>query len=633
MTVAALRPPDGRQGPGPMPGALLRMLDLALVRRAGGTLPGDHLAPGAGAGTELVQLRPYQVGDDVRQIDAAATARTGVPHVRLQVPERTLTTWLVIDVSPSMAFGTARRLKADVAEGVAIAVARLATRRGGRAGLLRAGAGDELLLPPRGGRHAQLAIERAVREGVAADAAASPDALSRALVRAGRVARRPGLVVVVSDFREEGWRAPLAALGARHSVVAVEVCDPREAALPSAGHLALVDPETGALVEVDSSRARVRERYAALEAERRESVAAGLRAAGADHVVLDTGHDWLRALGRGFDKRRVTRRPARRRPPRARPRGGRAMSFAAPLFLLALFALPVGAALHVLAQRRRRRYAVRFPGAPLAALAAPAAPRWRRHLPAALLATGAAALAVALARPEATVAVPVEQASVILVTDTSRSMTATDVAPDRLSAARSAAERFLDEAPDELRVGAVAFSDSSYVLQPPTTDHEQVRAALAGLVADGGTATGDGLDAALQALEPEEGDRRPPAAVVLLSDGKQTTGRDATEVAQEAGRLKVPVYTVALGTPDGVVDGILRVPPDPAALAEIARASGGQAFEASDADQLTAVYERLGSQLGTREETREITAAFAGAGILLLGGALIGSVSGFGRLP
>jgi len=285
------------------------------------------------------------------------------------------------------------------------------------------------------------------------------------------------------------------------------------------------------------------------------------------------------------------------------------MSFAAPLFLLALLALPAGAALHALAQRRRRRYAVRFPGVPLAALA------------------------LALARPEATVAVPVEQASVMLVTDTSRSMTATDVAPDRLSAARSAAERFLDEAPDELRAGAVAFSDSAYVLQPPTTDHDQVRAALAGLVADGGTATGDGLDAALRALEPPEGDRRPPAAVVLLSDGKQTTGRDATEVAQEAGRLKIPVYTVALGTPDGVVDGMLPVPPDPQALAAIARASGGQAFEASDADQLTAVYERLGSQLGTRKETREITAAFAGAGILLLGGALIGSVRWLGRLP
>ncbi len=287
-----------------MPGALLRALDLALVRRAGGVMPGDHLSPGAGAGTELVQLRPYQVGDDVRQLDAAATARTGVPHVRLQVPERALTTWLVLDVTPSMAFGTEARLKADVAEGVAVAVARLATRRGGRAALLRAGAAEERMLPPRGGRHAQVALERALAEGVAPDHGVVTGALGRALVRAGRVARRPGLVVVVSDFREEGWRGPLAALSARHSVVAVEVRDPREASLPQAGHLSLVDPETGTLVEVDSARARVRERYAALEAERREAVAAGLRAARADHIVLDTAHDWLRELGRGLDRSR-----------------------------------------------------------------------------------------------------------------------------------------------------------------------------------------------------------------------------------------------------------------------------------------------------------------------------------------
>ena len=309
------------------------------------------------------------------------------------------------------------------------------------------------------------------------------------------------------------------------------------------------------------------------------------------------------------------------------------MSFAAPLFLVGLLALPAGVALHILARRRRRRFAVRFPGAPVAALAAPAASRWRRLAPTALLAAAVGMLVLALARPEATVAVPVEQASVVLVTDTSRSMTATDVAPDRLEAARSAAERFLDEAPDELRVGAVAFSDTARVLQPPTTEHEQVRAALGGLVADGGTATGDGLDAALRALEPGEGERRPPAAVVLLSDGKQTIGQDAVTVAQEAGRARVPVYTVALGTPDGVVDGILRVPPDPEALREIAQASGGQAFEASDGDELTAVYERLGSQLGTREETREITAGFAAVGLLLLGGALAGSVRWFGRLP
>jgi uncharacterized protein (DUF58 family) len=309
-----------------MPGALLRALDLALARRAGGAMPGDHPAPGAGAGTELVQLRPYVVGDDVRQLDAAATARTGVPHVRLQVPERALTTWLVLDVSPSMAFGTAQRLKADVAEGVALAISQLATRRGGRVALLTSGAPEERLLPPRGGRHAQIMLRRAIADGVAPDAHARPDALARALRRTGRVARRPGLVIVVSDFREgphpssggdsgglTAWRRPLVALGARHSVVAVEVRDPREAALPRAGHLALVDPETGDLVDVDTARERIRERYAALEADRRAAVAAAVRHARADHIVLDTSHDWLRELGRRLDSGGRSARGAGRR--------------------------------------------------------------------------------------------------------------------------------------------------------------------------------------------------------------------------------------------------------------------------------------------------------------------------------
>jgi uncharacterized protein (DUF58 family) len=306
MTIA---PPAGRQGPGPTPAPLLQMLDLALTRRAGGALPGDHRAPGAGSGTELVQLRPYTVGDDVRQLDPAATARTGVPHVRLRVPERALTTWIVVDVSPSMAFGTAQRLKADVAEGVAAAVGRLATRRGGRVGLLTCGAEVERMLPPRGGRHAQLALRRVLAEGVATDGHGRPDGLARALRRAGRLARRPGLVVVVSDFRgERDWRSPLAALAARHSVLAVEVRDPREAALPRAGHLALVDPESGEVVELDTSIEHVRRRYAELEAEQRAGVAADLRAARADHIVLDTSQDWLRELGRGLDTRgRLTR--------------------------------------------------------------------------------------------------------------------------------------------------------------------------------------------------------------------------------------------------------------------------------------------------------------------------------------
>jgi Ca-activated chloride channel family protein len=308
------------------------------------------------------------------------------------------------------------------------------------------------------------------------------------------------------------------------------------------------------------------------------------------------------------------------------------VSFAAPLFLLGLLAIPAGAALHVLAQRRRRKFAVRFPGAPIAAAAAPAAPRWRRHVPAALLALAGTGLVLALARPEATVAVPVEQATVVLVTDVSGSMRATDVSPDRLQAAVSAGQDFLDEAPDELRVGAVSFSDIARTIQAPSTDHEQTRSALSTLVADGGTATGDGLDAALQTLAPDEGDRSPPAAIVLLSDGRATAGRDPIEVARQAAEQDVPIYTVALGTPNGMVEG-LSVPPDPETMREIADASGGEAFEVSDGDELSAVYERLGSQLGTREETREITAGFAAAGLLLLGGAMVASVRWLGRLP
>jgi Ca-activated chloride channel family protein len=308
------------------------------------------------------------------------------------------------------------------------------------------------------------------------------------------------------------------------------------------------------------------------------------------------------------------------------------MSFAAPIFLLGLLVIPAGAALHALARRRRRKFAVRFPGAPIAAAAAPVAPAWRRHAPGVLLALAATGLVVALARPEATVAVPVEQASVMLVTDVSGSMRATDVAPDRLQAAASAGQDFLDEAPDELRVGVVAFSDTARTLQAPSTEHEQASGALESLVANGGTATGDGLDAALSTLAPDENGNRPPAAIVLLSDGRATAGRDPVEVAREAARLEVPIYTVALGTDAGMVQG-LSVPPDPETMRQIADVSGGQAFEVSDGDELSAVYERLGSQLGTREETREITAGFAAAGLLLLGGAMAASVRWLGRLP
>jgi Ca-activated chloride channel homolog len=311
------------------------------------------------------------------------------------------------------------------------------------------------------------------------------------------------------------------------------------------------------------------------------------------------------------------------------------MSFQAPIFLLGLAVVPLALAALALARRRPARYVVRFPALPTLAQVAPRGPRWRRIVPPALLCLALSGLALALARPETTVAVPIEQASVVLVTDTSGSMNAADVEPSRLDAARDAAERFVDRVPDELRVGLVAFSDAPHTVLRPTHDREAVEGAIERLRADGGTATGDALDSALRALGTREEDS-PPAAVVLLSDGATQSGRDPADVAREAAAADVPVYTVALGTAEGQVESngqVLRVPPDPEALREVAQLSGGVAFAAEDADALDEVYERLGSQIGTREEKREISAGFAAAGLLLLGGSLAASLRWRGRLP
>jgi Ca-activated chloride channel homolog len=313
------------------------------------------------------------------------------------------------------------------------------------------------------------------------------------------------------------------------------------------------------------------------------------------------------------------------------------VSFASPLLLLALLAVPVAIAGYLLAQKRRRRYSVRFPAVPTLAGLLDTAPRWRKHAPAALFLAALAVLATALARPQATVAVPVERASVVLVTDVSGSMAANDVRPSRLDAAKKAARSFLDRVPEELRVGLVAFSSAPHTTAAPSTEHGEVAAAIEGLSADGGTAAGEGLERALRLLDTP-GERRPPAAIVLLSDGKTTTGRDPVAVAREARRLRVPVYTVSLGTASGTVPGgpfgePLAVPPDPRAMRAIASESGGRAFKATDAAALDTVYEQLGSRIGSKNEKREITAAFAGGGIVLLAAALALSLRGFGRLP
>ncbi len=311
------------------------------------------------------------------------------------------------------------------------------------------------------------------------------------------------------------------------------------------------------------------------------------------------------------------------------------MTFAAPLMLIGLVVVVAAFVLYVLAQRSGVGGREAFASPVLAQAVVPRRPGLRGHLPAALYAIAAAALVVALARPQAVVAVPVEQATVILVTDHSRSMQALDIAPNRLDAARAAANHFLDEVPDDVRVGAVAFNHRARLLAVASTDRRTVRAELAKLTAQGGTATGEGLALALAAAKQpiRPGADPPPAAIILLADGKSSNGRDAVDVAKEAKAAGVPVHAVALGTASGALPGGGTASADLESLRQVAQASGGRFATAADADELNAVYEDLGSRVSTRDEEREVTAAAAGGGLLLLlvGGAL--SLVTFGRLP
>ncbi|HEY4276880.1 MAG TPA: VWA domain-containing protein [Conexibacter sp.] len=320
------------------------------------------------------------------------------------------------------------------------------------------------------------------------------------------------------------------------------------------------------------------------------------------------------------------------------------MSFGSPIWLLALLLIPALIALWSANRHRGRRYAVRFTGVAALKQAAAVVPVWRRYLPAGLLLCALALLSLALAKPQRTVGVPIEKASIMLVTDHSRSMLAQDVDPDRITAAKRAAQRFLKKLPPAIRVGVTTYSDAPDGTQPPTVDRSLIRSTIDAQIADGGTATGDALQVALDTLQRQGGSNgeRIPSAIVLLSDGATTEGVDPVGVAHEAGDARVPIYTVALGTRDATVPNpvpgfgqppVLPAAPDPTTLREIAEASGGQAFQAEDDQQLSSIYDALGSQLGTRDEKREVTAAFAIAGMLFLLGAAGASVKSSGRLP
>jgi Ca-activated chloride channel homolog len=314
------------------------------------------------------------------------------------------------------------------------------------------------------------------------------------------------------------------------------------------------------------------------------------------------------------------------------------MSFLSPAWLLALALVPVAWAAYVWARRRPKRYVMRFPAVATVREVVAATPAWERHLPAALALAAIASLAVALARPRVTEHIPTNQANMMLVTDHSGSMAATDVQPTRLAAAVSAANTFIDQLPSTVRVGAIGFGSSPDAVQGPAANHAVARSLVDSLQASGGTDTGDALQLALQLLQGNNA-KHAPAAVVLLSDGAANAGPDPQAVAQVAKKEHIPIYTVALGTAGGVLQSPdpfqpnVPVPPDPQLMQEIAQVSGGRAFNARSADELSSIYKKLGSQLSTVARKHEITAWFAAAGVILLVGAGIASVRLSGRLP
>jgi Ca-activated chloride channel family protein len=319
------------------------------------------------------------------------------------------------------------------------------------------------------------------------------------------------------------------------------------------------------------------------------------------------------------------------------------MSFSSPWSLLWLVAIPVLAGLYVFRDRRRTRFAGRWATPTLLPNLVDRQPGRRRYLPPAILLAGLAALIVGVAKPHANVTVSREEATVLLAMDTSRSMGADDVTPTRLGAAQDTASRFIDEVPKRFRIGVISFSSRAQVAVAPTDDRELVRQGIATLRPREGTALGDAilLSTRLGLKQKASDGSTPPTSVLVISDGARDGGQ-ATPLAaaQRARTLHIPVYTVLLGTQAGVVRQPLpggyvetiQVPPSPATLQLIARTTGAQFFQAATTEQLGAVYKRLGSRLGHKTETREISDLFAaGAGALVLAGAAL-SVFWFRRV-
>ncbi len=288
--------------------SVLRRLELDVTRRLDGLLHGDHRGLVPGHGSEPGEARAYLDGDDVRQIDWNVTARMGATHIRETIADRELETWLVVDRSASLAFGTAERSKSDLALASAAAVGILTARGGNRLGAMISGPNGLDTVPARQGRKHALGILARIA-GTPDDDRPNPLSLGETLRTCAGVVRRRGAVVVLSDFLDdpETWRRELGTMSIRHEVLAIEIVDPRELELPAVGIVGLVDTETGRVREVNTSNAGLRRRYAEAATEQRRRIHEAITGTGSAHVQLRTDEDWLGTLARHLTTRRRRR--------------------------------------------------------------------------------------------------------------------------------------------------------------------------------------------------------------------------------------------------------------------------------------------------------------------------------------
>lgn len=315
------------------------------------------------------------------------------------------------------------------------------------------------------------------------------------------------------------------------------------------------------------------------------------------------------------------------------------MTFLAPTQLWWLLAVAALTAAYLLAQRKRADYALRFSNLTLLERVLPRVPAWRRHIPAILFLLTVTVLVMALARPAMGVQVPRERATIIVAIDVSPSMAATDVAPDRLSAAKESAQGFIETLPPRFNVGLVAFSSVATVVSSPTQDHQAVADSVAGLTISPGTAIGEGVLASLQSIQSfddEASTDPPPAAIVLLSDGENTSGRPVSAAATEATAASVPVSTIAFGTGASIIEIDGQYVPaniDKATLERLATTTGGHFYEAESTGELKDVYTDIGSSLGTETVHEEIVVRFVAIALILAAATAATSLLWSQRLP